>query len=334
MSWHHKDLIAKAKHFSSLASAQADHAHAALLNAFAVELLCRACLSQISPYLLASSKDRLNGAVYAKTGKLVDDFARSLETWMVLDQCERLIPNFSAIAPKCRKVIGARNADVHSGERPWTNNILWVDAYLAIDACLKLLGESPNDYFGAHASAAKEILDGYNERIGEAWASLQGQAKGRLSALSEVEIERRHQAVLNTTPTEGVMLKECPVCKRKGFMHFKIRRLAPLFDAATGNVIETGHRVPVLFMCDICGLRVPGPRLLCEAGLGEPEYFEAPIPAIDALTDKQALEQIGERFSWRSLVAAEDLELYEMGVAEFNRFEDALDDHFHRHGDE
>ena len=28
-----------------------------------------------------------------------------------------------------------------------------------------------------------------------------------------------------------------------------------------------------------------------------PEYFEELIPAIDALTDKQAIEQIGERFS-------------------------------------
>lgn len=271
---------------------------------------------------MASSKDRTNGAVYAKTGvKLKEDFAKSLDTWQVVEQCDRLIPEFKDVVDKCNKVIYARNADVHSSERPWANNNLWVDAYLVIDACLKILGESPEDFFGDHADAAKEVLDSYNERLNDVWVSLQGQAIGRLKKPSPEEIERRHQAFLSNAHPEGSELRPCPVCERQGVLMFRRRSLEPRFDAESGDVIQTGHKIPAYFSCSVCGLDVVGSRLLGEAKLGDPEYFEEPIPALDALTEKQAHEQINERFRWQDLADEEDLELYHDGLSARDYFD-------------
>ena len=322
MSWFPQDLIAKAKHFSHLALLQSDTAHSSLLNSFAVELLCRACLANISPYLLTSSNDRLRGAVYIKSGS---GSARSLDSSDVIKQCETLIPSFANVASYVKSIADARNADLHSAESPWTktgSQRLRVLSYVVIGACLEILSVDVDDFFGLQADIAREYIEDFNKSVQTVWDSRLYEARGVYKRLSIEEFETRI-GLMAVSPYEKpeVARRACPACSQTGVMTFKVRMFATNFEPETGCVTQELHRTPISFQCQICDLKV-GSSLLCEVGMSEVEVFELTSSAIDALTREQALEQIPERFESTEFLSDEERELLMEGMHSREYYDD------------
>lgn len=316
MSWYPKALIEKAARFSELALTHPDVAHASLLNSFAVELLCRACLANITPYLLASSRHRKDGAIYIKHGS---GSPPSLDSNEVLSQCVALVPGFDKVSAICDTLAKTRNADLHSGENPWTKpqaQNLRMQSYVAIGACLAILSVSLDDFFGPHAETAREYIDGYRLKLSKHWNALLSEARRVYIDLSGEETARRVGLTLSLYPYEKpeVALRPCPACTQTGVMNFKLRMLAPSFNQDDGYVVQQGHRTPIAFRCHVCGLILNGSGILCEVNMGEVEPFASETAAIDFLTRAQAIEQIAERFDRTELLSDEQRELLKDGI--------------------
>lgn len=122
--WSKESLFAKAQLY---AEAMSDHRDSdwqfGLWSAFVLEMLIRAAVSNVSPVLLADSRD-WNNLLFAleKPSKKVKFVAKSASISDLIQRIEDLSDGFAREHSNfCASHVTRRNSEVHSGSMPFEN---------------------------------------------------------------------------------------------------------------------------------------------------------------------------------------------------------------------
>jgi hypothetical protein len=124
-----------------------------LWSAFVVEMLVRAAVANVSPVLLADSKD-WNNLLHAldKPTKKQKFVAKSASITELIQRVEDMIDGFTREHSNfCASQVARRNSEVHSGNMPFENlgTSSWLPSFFTVSQILtNEIGESLESLFG------------------------------------------------------------------------------------------------------------------------------------------------------------------------------------------
>lgn len=272
--WNEDTLWAKAQ---SLVQQGADADPAGWLypfwNVLALEALARCALSRISPTLLADTSNRGNAfdnLLYA-LGRTVKGKASSLSSFEVFSRCQILFPEFTEeLRLSCLGLLALRNAELHSGERPFEALNNWLPQYY--ESCRVLLDSihrQLRDLFGEEAEViAKQMIAGLQDKAAQ--QVQQAIVKSKAAWQARPEDEKAEARVLGESiarRSEG-HVAPCPACETSGLLIGEEMSISsPTLE--NEEIVVRSTMLPSTFECRACGLRIEGYSKLLAAGLGD-----------------------------------------------------------------
>ncbi|GAW96559.1 MULTISPECIES: hypothetical protein [Colwellia] len=288
--WESDSLYAKALiYIQQMENSIAEDWQYGLWSSFALELLARSALSNISPVLLADSKNWRNitfALGSAPTAKKFNPI--SVSTKEVLARLTELLPDFTEeMAGFCSKHTDDRNAELHTGEvifgKKGTAN--WLPRfYQACNALLKSMGKTLADLVSdsAHAESLIQSLSDVAAKS----------VKQDISAHSKVwsnkpdtdKEDAALQAKTWATRQSGHRV-DCPSCSSTALVYGSpVGAVSTEIIEGDDEVTERQSMLPSTFECIACRLKISGFSKLSACGLGDTfsaktiytaaEYFE------------------------------------------------------------
>jgi hypothetical protein len=274
-SWDKGSLLMKAqKYAEEMSQYEANDWQFGLWASFALELLARSALSNVSPTLLADSgnwRNTLHSLGHQPTANKF--LPKSVAISEVLTRLGEIYPDFNTELSKfCIGHTGMRNAELHSGDLPYDElkHSSWLPSYYrACAVLLKTMDLTLSDHFGGDVAevadklmaaaldnAAKEV----NGKIKSHYAVWEGKSKDEKELLVK-------QALVWATKQAGHRA-DCPACSSAGVLHGE--PIAPPTKKLDDDVIiEKQQYLPSKFECIACQLKISGLSYLNQAGLGD-----------------------------------------------------------------
>lgn len=290
--WSKDSLYAKALLFAQRADKEeADSELFPFWSSLALELVCRAALSQIHPTLLADPRDDGGQNLLYACGVNIKGKPRSIPAKTVFLRCKEVIPEFdNKNFDFCILISERRNGELHTGEAAFDglHTGEWLPEYYAtLTKILNFLEKSLEEFLGKSAAKnAQSMLDEeFEKKKGEAIKALKTHQQSYKS-LSGDEIKRKIEAaknLLKEARTPYVCWQKCPACENKGVIIGEIAGYGAPKLGDDGIETETRLR-PAKFLCAVCDLKLSGYTSLRAVNLGniftitqyeEPhEYFD------------------------------------------------------------
>ncbi|NOH73013.1 hypothetical protein F0225_16970 [Vibrio pectenicida] len=245
-----------------------------LWSSLSLELLARSALSNISPVLLADSKNWRNitfSLGNAPTAKKFNPI--SISTKEVLARLMELLPDFTEeMAGFCSKHTDDRNAELHSGEVIFGQNgtSRWLPRfYQSCDVLLKSMGKTLED-FVSDASNAESLI----KSLGDDAAKIVKQdivahAKVWSNKPETDKSDAGLQATTWATRQSGHRVG-CPSCFSTALLHgAPVGAVTTEINEEDDEVIQRQSMLPSNFECIACGLKISGYSKLSACGLGD-----------------------------------------------------------------
>ncbi len=271
--WSKEALLAKAQRYTQEMQAYSrDDWRFGLTSTFVLEFLARAALANISPTLLADSRNWWN--LYYSLGLPPSQpkyIPRSIDTVKVLSHLRETVPTFnSELEGFSVQHISRRNEELHAGSTPFDGlDTNWLSRfYEAAGVLLASMGKDLAFLLGDDDSQiAKKLIVASKDESAKAVAKAVEAHKTLWKNLDEEEQTRRtRQASVWATRQEGHRVA-CPSCANDALVvgnpiSGPIRRLE-------GDlIVETQEYLPAKFECVACQLKIAGLSQLNACGLG------------------------------------------------------------------
>jgi hypothetical protein len=291
--WSKESLFAKAQLYAEVMFENQDNNwQFGLWSAFVVEMLVRAAVANVSPVLLADSKD-WNNLLHAldKPTKKQKFVAKSASITELIQRVEDLIDGFTREHSNfCASQVARRNSEVHSGNMPFENlgTSSWLPSFFTVSQILaNEIGESLESLFG------NEVAEQAKEEISALKDDTANTVKGTITAhktvwrdkTPEEQEQARQQADTVSLRHYGHRVN-CPACGSTALLQGKAAGEAKK-EVSDDGIIERQVMRPEKFQCVACGLRINGYSKLRAANLGDTyistshydaiEYFEVDL---------------------------------------------------------
>jgi hypothetical protein len=264
--WDAEALYAKAQRYVERMQSEAsdDPAHA-LWSSFALELLARASLANISPALLAEVSERNWQHLFHSLGFTPTEpkfSPRSICIVEVFKRIKEIVPEFdNELESFCVAHTGRRNAELHSGATPFdgTEGSGWhAKFYRSCIILLRTMGYELDEFIGEEEVAVAEKL--ISALKDETAKSIRGDVAAHLKVWdAKPEPERKSLSLSASawaTKQTGHRVK-CPACKSDALVSGE-PAAAPHKTIKDDEITETQEYLPNQFQCIACGLKVAG----------------------------------------------------------------------------
>jgi hypothetical protein len=293
--WDADALYAKAQRYIERMQAEAsDNWEHALWSSFALELLARAALSNVSPALLAETSERNWQHLFHSLGFTPTEpkfSPRSIAIAEVLKRLKEILPDFdNELEAFCVVHTGRRNAELHSGATPFEGvegSFGWhAKFYRSCIILLKSMGYELEEFVGEDDEevAAKLISAAKDETA----KSIKGDVNAHQKVwLAKPDEERKKLSVSASAwaiKQAGHRVK-CPACASDALINGE-PVAAPHKTIKEDEITETQEYLPTQFECIACGLKISGLSRLNAIDLGARykktlvydagEYYAAP----------------------------------------------------------
>lgn len=273
--WSSDSLFAKSlAYLEQMETSIADDWQYGLWSSLSLELLARAALSNISPVLLADSKNWRNITFALGNAPTAKKFnPTSISTKEVLARLTELLPEFTEeMAGFCSKHTDDRNAELHSGEVIFGQNDTsrWLPRfYQSCDILLKSMGKTLKDYV-SDASNAESLITSLSD---DASKSVKQDISAHSKVWSNKSENDKNDAINQATAWATRQLGhrvECPSCSSVALLHgAPVGAVATEINQENDEVIQRQSMLPSSFECIACGLKISGYSKLSACGLGD-----------------------------------------------------------------
>ena len=273
--WSKESLFAKAQLYAEVMFEHQDtNWQFGLWSTFVVEMLVRATIANVSPVLLADSKD-WNNLLHAldrpiKKQKFV---AKSASITELIQRVEELTNGFTREHSNfCASQVARRNSEVHSGNMPFENlgTSSWLPSFFTVSQILaNEIGESLESLFGNKvAEQAKEEISALEDDTANVVKDTITAHKTVWSdKTSKEQDQAREQAATVSLRHYGHRVN-CPACGSKALLQGKAAGEAKK-QVSDNGIIERQVMRPEMFQCVACGLKINGYSKLRAANLGD-----------------------------------------------------------------
>jgi len=291
--WSKDSLFAKAQLYAEVMFEHQDNNwQFGLWSAFVIEMLVRATVANVSPVLIADSKD-WNNLLHAldKPTKKQRFVAKSAPISELIQRVEDLANGFTREHSNfCASHVARRNSEVHSGNMPFENigTASWLPSFFTVCQILASeIGESLESLFGRDiAEQAKEEIEAQKDDTANV-------VKGTISAHKTVwgdktpeEQEQAQKQAATVSLRHYGHRVNCPACGSTALLQGKAAGEVKK-EISDDGIIERQVMRPETFQCVACGLKINGYSKLRAVGLGDTyistshydaiEYFEVDL---------------------------------------------------------
>lgn len=285
--WSKESLFAKAQLYAEVMFENQDNNwQFGLWSAFVVEMLVRAAVANVSPVLLADSKD-WNNLLHAldKPTKKQKFVAKSASITELIQRVEDLIDGFTREHSNfCASQVARRNSEVHSGNMPFENlgTSSWLPSFFTVSQILaNEIGESLESLFG------NEVAEQAKEEISALKDDTANTVRGKITAhktvwrdkTPEEQEQARQQADTVSLRHYGHRVN-CPACGSTALLQGKAAGEAKK-EVSDDGIIERQVMRPETFQCVACGLKINGYSKLRAANLGDTYISTSQYDAIE-----------------------------------------------------
>lgn len=288
-TWEADTLFAKSQlYIGQMESSSADMWQYGLWSSLCLELLTRAALSNISPILLADTKNWRN--IMHALGKEPTSkkfYPISIPTNEVLARLKELLPEFTnEIAGFCSQHMNRRNSELHSGEMVFHSlgTSEWLPKYfLACKVLLESMGKDLSDFLGDH-ELALSMIESLEDAVAKA---VQQDIKAHAKVWSNKEEAEKEKLILQATAwatRHSGHRVECPACGSPALLTGSSSGPVTTTITEDDEVVQRQTMLPSTFECVACGLKISGYSKLSACNLGDvftektfysaAEYFE------------------------------------------------------------
>ena len=291
--WSSESLYAKAQLY---AEAMFDHQDSGwqfgLWSAFVLEMLIRAIVANVSPVLLADTRD-WNNLLHAlgKPSKKSKFVPKSASITELIQRVEDLCEGFSREHSNfCASHVARRNSEVHSGNMPFENlgTSTWLPMFYTVcDILTSEIGESLETLFGDEtAKRAREEIDALKDDTAKTVKVTITAHKTVWDEKTEEEKEQARKQAATVALRHYGHRVQCPACQSTALVNGKAVGEARR-EVDDDGIIERQVMQPQSFSCVACGLKISGYSKLLASGLGDTyistshydalEYFEVDL---------------------------------------------------------
>lgn len=273
--WSKDALLSKAQRYAEeMLSHPRESWQFAFWSSLALELLARAALGNVSPALLAESKD-WNNLYFAlgNTPTAPKFSARSIDITTVFSRLRSILPEFTPDMHDFGVLhMGRRNQEVHSGSTPFDSvqASTWLPAYYqSAGVLLESLGESLESFVGLDESkVAAALIDAANDASAKAVAKTIEAHKTVWAQKSAPEKKKLQLQATSWATKQAGHRVACPACSSDALVTGA--PVAPPTQILNGDEItETQYFLPAHFECVACGLKIGQLSKLHAVGLAE-----------------------------------------------------------------
>lgn len=270
-----------------------------LWASLSLELLGKAALSRVHPTLIADPQHY--PSLFAACGRLISTDLKTIGAHTLFDRLGHIEKAFDTRHQNfCKQMALRRNAELHSGESPFSGMApeAWEREFWgAVELVLEMQEESLETWLGTEdAKAPVKIIE-------QAEQALEWAVRSRISRCKQ-DFEKRFQdpmrrqqaveeskaLVWNDQSWDGWDRTGCPACLSSGFVGGTLWG-EHVIDTTKGNftydeegewhgelpveTVELAYSVEI-FQCPVCGLRLYGTKEISAAGLPD-EFTETEV---------------------------------------------------------
>ncbi|ARO98230.1 hypothetical protein K08M3_12870 [Vibrio alginolyticus] len=273
--WSSDSLFAKSlTYLQQMEASIADDWKYGLWSSLSLELLARAALSNVSPVLLADSKNWRNITFALGSAPTAKKFNPvSISTKEVLARLTELLPEFTEeMAGFCSRHTDDRNAELHSGEVIFGKNgtSRWLPRfYQSCDVLLRSMEKTLDDFVSDSKNAESLIKSLSDDAAKSVKQDISAHSKVWSNKLEHEKNESELQATAWATRQTGHRVK-CPSCNTVALLHGSpVGAVATEINEEDDEVIQRQTMLPSSFECIACGLKISGYSKLSACGLGD-----------------------------------------------------------------
>ena len=271
--WSKDAYLAKAQRYAQdMLSHSRDDWHFGLTSTFVLEFVARAALANISPTLLADSKDWSNLYFALGHAPIAQKFLpRSIDITAALGRLRDILPVFTPeLEGFAAQHINRRNEELHAGSTPFDGlSSSWLATfYQACDVLLNSLGENISFLVGTdEAKVASTLIAASLDQSAKAVTKAIAAHRMVWEAKETADREKiARQASTWATRQAGHRVK-CPACGNDSLLS-GAPISEPLRKLDSDLIIETQQYLPAKFECIACQLKISGLSQLSACGLG------------------------------------------------------------------
>jgi len=273
--WSKDDLLKKAQKYAQIMCTHSrDSWEYAFWSTLVLELLARAALSNVSPTLLADSKDWNN--LYIALGykpKAAKFTPKSIDISSVFDRLKTAVPGFTPDHESFGVLhMSRRNEELHSGESTLSviKGSSWLSSfYQTCEVLLRSMDEELDILIGSsEAKIAQTMIEASNDESAKAIAKSVSAYKVVWDGKDTAEKKLLSaQASAWATRHNGHRVK-CPSCNNDALVVGEA--VSPPIKSISGDEItEKQEFIPTKFECVACGLKMSGLAHLSACGLSD-----------------------------------------------------------------
>ncbi|KWI50893.1 hypothetical protein WM06_17050 [Burkholderia cepacia] len=273
--WNKDSLLAKAQRYTEeMLSYSRDNWRFGLTSTFVLEFVSRAVLANVSPALLADSKewDHLYFAL-GHTPKKPKFRPRSVDINAVLDRMQAIVPEFTEeLRGFSLEHINRRNEELHSGGTPFDGlKTDWqARFYEVLTVLLRSLGEDLSLLLPKNESeAAARMIESFKD---ESAKSVKRDIEAHRTVWQSTDaVEQKKAAKQATTwaTRQAGHRVNCPACGNHALVTGEPIS-EPKRRLDSDLIVETQDYLPSKFECVACRLKITGLSRLVACDLGEP----------------------------------------------------------------
>lgn len=263
-----------------------------LWASLALELLGKAALSKVHPALIADPQHYQS--LFAACGRQLSPDIKTITAKTLFERLRHIEKAFDSRHQKfCEQMAIRRNAELHSGESPFSGMSAeaWEREYWgAVETVLSMQDETLESWLGAEDSKAPARI------VEQAEAALQWMVKHRVIRCKEDfekanQDPKRREAIIgdskmlrwNDLTWEGSSRQECPACRSAGFVggtlwneevvetepaSYETDEYGGEHVSAPIETVEKTYNIEV-FECPICKFHLYGTKEIAAAELPE-----------------------------------------------------------------
>ena len=275
--WDADALYAKAQRYiERMQDEPSDGWEHALFSTFALEILARAALSNVSPALLAETGERSWQHLFHSLGFSPTEpkySPRSITIVEVLKRLKEILPEFDAeLEAFCAAHTGKRNAELHSGATPFDGaggSTGWhAKFYRSCIVLLKSMGYELAEFIGADEEVvANKLIAALKDETAKS-------TKGDVVAHQKVWLAKPEKERLKLSAGASTWaIKQaghrvkCPACGSDALVKGESVS-TPHKTIKDDEITETQEYLPTNFECIACGLKISGLSRLSAIDLG------------------------------------------------------------------
>lgn len=276
-TWDPAALYAKAlRYIQRMGELDSDESEYALWSSLSLEFLARAALANVTPALLADTKEGGWSSLYSALGfaPTEERFApRSIAISEVFKRLSAILPSFAKENANFGiQHTGQRNAELHSGETAFegVKASSWQPRfYQTCQVLLESMGLTLQDFLGTEESEVAERL--IAAAADESAKAVMGDIEAhKVDWGNKPQSERdtlTAQASLWASRQAGHRVK-CPACASDALVDGEPVS-APSRKLDGDLIVETHEHLPNRFECIACGLKIAGLSRLAVAALAD-----------------------------------------------------------------